>query len=300
MRYDRRTFVKTGALALAGTAFLGNTYCSGADRKTITGLQLYSLRDDMGTNPLGTLTRLAQMGYVYLEHASYSERRFYGFPANEFRKIIDDRGLKMISGHITLGRQDWDAARNDFTDSWKNTVEDAATLGQKYIVSPWIDEDLRSDYDVFMAFLEVLNKCGELCKKWDMKFGYHNHDFEFSQKFNGRPMFDIMMENMDPELVVMQIDIGNLFNGGAVAMDVVNRYPGRFENVHAKDVIETGEGIYESTIIGEGVADVRNVLDQIKKTGGARVVIIEQESYQGKTPMECAEIDLGVLRKWNY
>ena len=114
MRYDRRTFVKTGALALAGTAFLGNTYCSGADRKTITGLQLYSLRDDMGTNPLGTLTRLAQMGYVYLEHASYSERRFYGFPANEFRKIIDDRGLKMISGHITLGRQDWDAALNDF------------------------------------------------------------------------------------------------------------------------------------------------------------------------------------------
>jgi sugar phosphate isomerase/epimerase len=210
-------------------------------------------------------------------------------------------GLKMISGHVSLGRKDWDKAVNDFSDSWKYSVEDAATLGQKYLVNPRMEESIRSNYDDFMAFMDVMNKRGELCKKWGMKFGYHNHDFEFSQKFNGRPLFDIMMESMDPEVVVMQIDIGNLFNGGAVAMDVVNRYPGRFENVHAKDVIETGEeGLFESTIIGEGTADVHNVLDLIKKTAGAQVVISEQESYQGKTPMECVEIDFSVIKKWGY
>lgn len=300
MKYDRRTFVKTGTLSLAGTAVFSSIFCTSRKRNTITGLQLYSVRDDMESNPLGTLTRLAQMGYIYLEHASYTERKFYGFAAVDFRKILDDRSLRMISGHVTLGRQDWDTAQKDFTDNWKYAIEDAATLGQRYLVSPWMDEAIRSDYDNFMAFMDVMNRSGELCKKMGMKFGYHNHDFEFSQKFDGRPLFEIMMDSMDPELVVMQIDIGNLRNSGAIAMDVVDMYPGRFENVHAKDVVEAGEDLYESCILGEGITDVRNVLDRIKKTGGAQVVIIEQESYQEKTPMECVEIDLSLIREWGY
>jgi len=105
------------------------------------------------------------------------------------------------------------------------------------------------------------------------------------------------MESIDPELVVVQLDTGNLFNGGAVALDVVNRYPGRFENVHVKDVIEIG-GKFESTILGEGVASVREVLDNIRKTGGAEVVIIEQESYQDKTPLECARKNLEIIKTW--
>ena len=109
------------------------------------------------------------------------------------------------------------------------------------------------------------------------------------------------MKSIDPDLVVMQLDIGNLYDGGAVALDVVNQYPGRFENVHVKDVKKTdGDGKYESTIIGEGVADVRKVIALIKSTGGAQVMIIEQESYQEKTPMECARIDLEIMKKWGY
>ena len=75
-----------------------------------------------------------------------------------------------------------------------------------------------------------------------MKFGYHNHDFEFSEKLNGEKLFDIMMKSMDPKLVVVQLDIGNLYNGGAIAIDVVKQYPGRFENVHVKDEIKATGG----------------------------------------------------------
>jgi sugar phosphate isomerase/epimerase len=301
MKCDRRTFVKTGTIALTGTALLGNTFCSSPIKSGMTGLQLYSVRDDMAADPLGSLTRLAEMGYIYLEHASYADRLFYGYSPAEFRRIIDDRGLKMVSGHVEFVSRDWDRSINDFSDRWKYTVEDAATLGQQYVVTPWLEDSIRASYDEFRYFMDVYNRCGELCKKWNMKFGYHNHDFEFSQKFDGRTLFDIMMESIDPELVVVQLDTGNLFNGGAVASDVVSRYPGRFENVHLKDVIPAGEtGRYESTIIGEGIADARNVLDQIKKTGGARMVIIEQESYQGKSPMECVQADLGILKKWGY
>ena len=301
MNCNRRTFVKTGTLALTGTALLGNTFCSSPKKAGVTGLQLYSVRDDMKADPTGTLTRLAEMGYVHLEHASYGDRLFYGYTPSEFRKIVDDRGLKMISGHVEFVSSDWDRNTNDFSDRWKYTVEDAAAMGQQYVVTPWLEESIRASYDEFRYFMDVYNRCGELCKKWGMKFGYHNHDFEFSEKFDGKTLFDIMMESIDPELVVVQLDTGNLFNGGAVAGDVVTRYPGRFENVHVKDVIPAAEsGKFESSLIGEGIADVRNVLGQIRDTGGARVVIIEQESYQGRTPMECARENLEILRNWGY
>jgi sugar phosphate isomerase/epimerase len=135
-----------------------------------------------------------------------------------------------------------------------------------------------------------------------MKFGYHNHDFEFSEKLNNEKLFDIMMKSMDPELVVVQLDIGNMYNGGAVALDVVKQYPGRFENIHAKDEILATEGgeKYESTIIGKGIVNAREVLDLARKIGGTEVYIIEQESYQGKTPMACIEEDLRVMKSWGY
>lgn len=301
MKSNRRTFIKTGALAFAGTAVLNNSLFAATGQKGITGLQLYSIRDDMSRDPLGSLTKLAEIGYEYIEHASYTNRKFYGYSAPEFKKILDGTGLKMISGHTQFGRQHWDEGRKEFSESWKFTVEDAATLGQKYVVSPWIDESIRKNYDDFRGHMDLFNKCGELCKKQGMKFGYHNHNFEFSEKMNDETLFDIIMKSIDPDLVVVQLDIGNLFDGGAVALDIVNKYPGRFENVHIKDVKKTGvDGKYESTIIGEGVADVRKVIELIKSTGGAQVMIIEQESYQGKTPMECVKRDLEIIKEWKY
>ena len=301
MNFNRRTFVKTGALAVTGTALFGNTFCAAPRQKGMTGLQLYSIRDDMSLDPVGSLAQLSKMGYRHVEHASYSDRKFYGFTPPEFKKILDGEGLSMVSGHVEFVRSDWDMTLNDFSDRWKYTVEDAATCGQKYVVTPWLEEGIRRNYDDFMTFMNVFNRCGELCNKYGMKFGYHNHDFEFSEKFNGESLFDIMMRSIDPKLVVVQLDTGNLYNGGAVAKDVVDRYPGRFEFVHLKDVVRTGEeGHFESTIVGEGVADVREVLAMIEKTGGARVIIIEQEAYQGKTPMECARLNLEIMKKWGY
>jgi sugar phosphate isomerase/epimerase len=98
------------------------------------------------------------------------------------------------------------------------------------------------------------------------------------------------------------LDMGNLYNGGAVALDIVNQYPGRFENIHVKDEIKSGSGNekYESTIIGEGIVDAKKVLKLATKKGGTKVYIIEQESYQGKTPMECVKADLEIMKKWGY
>ena len=102
----------------------------------LTGVQLYSIRDDMKANPMGTLEALAKMGYKHVEHANYINRKFYGWSAKEFRKILDDLGMKMPSGHTVMTAKHWDAGKKDFTDDWKYTVEDAAVCGQQFVISP--------------------------------------------------------------------------------------------------------------------------------------------------------------------
>ncbi len=303
MNTSRRTFIKSGAALIAAAAVMpGEVLAAKKRKKGIIGVQLYSVRNEMSKDPLGSLKKVAAMGYEYVEHANYVDRKFYGYTPQEFRKVLDDLGLKMISGHTVMGRNHWDEARNDFSDSWKYTIDDAAVLGQRYVVSPSMDNSMRSKYDDFMHYMEIFNKCGDLCQKQGMKFGYHNHDFEFSEKLNNEKLFDIMMRTMDPDKVVVQLDMGNLYNGGAVALDVVRQYPGRFENLHVKDEIAASEGTdkYESTIIGKGIVNAREVIDLATKIGGTEVYIIEQESYQGKTPMECIEEDLKVMKSWGY
>jgi len=302
MKTSRRTFIKTGALVTAGAALLRNQVFAAIPKKSVVGLQLYSIRDEMKKDPLGSLKEVANMGYVYVEHANYVEGKFYGYLPKEFRKILDDLGLNMISGHTVFGKAHWDGSKKDFSDSWRKLVDDAAVLGQKYVVSPSMDMTMRNKYDDFKGYMDIFNKCGELCNKQGMKFGYHNHDFEFSEKLNGEKLFDIMMKSMDPELVVVQLDIGNLYNGGAVALDVVKQYPGRFENIHVKDEIKAtgGNEKYESTILGEGIVNAREVTELATRIGGTQVYIIEQESYQGKTPMECVKKDLEIMKEWGY
>lgn len=304
MNTSRRDFLKTGALAFAGTAMLPGGLLAAARAKEILGVQLYSVRDDMKKDPAGTLKQIAGMGYKYVEHANYVNRKFYGWTPPEFKKRLDDLGLLMPSGHTVMGKQHWDNAKKDFTDEWKYTVEDAAAVGQKYVISPWLDEELRKTYDDFIAYMDVFNKSGELCKKSGMKFGYHNHDFEFSVKLNGQKLFDLILQHTDPSLVAQQLDIGNMYHAGGIALDIIKQYPGRFELMHVKDEIKSAKGEmggeYESTVLGKGVIPVKEVIDLGKRSGGTTHFIIEQESYQGKTPLECVKEDFNMMKKWGY
>lgn len=299
---SRRNFLKTSALALAGTALLPDPLLAVWKRKEIMGIQLYSVRDDMRKDPLGTLKQLAAMGYRYVEHANYADRKFYGYKPLEFKKVLRGLGMKMRSGHTVLGAQHWDESKKDFTDAWKWTIEDAAIVGQKYVISPWLDERYRQTYDDLKRYMEVFNKSGALCKKSGLKFGYHNHHFEFVEQLNGRKVYDVILQNTDPTLVAQQLDTGNLYNGGVVALDIVKQYPGRFELMHVKDEIESkgGHDKYESTVLGAGIVNLQEVLDLGRKSGGTRHFIIEQEAYQGKNPMDCAREDYAVMKKWGY
>lgn len=305
MNSSRRNFLKQGAIAAAGVALLPHLLQGATKSKGLLGIQLYSIREDMKKDPAGTLKQLSAMGYKNVEHANYVNRKFYGYSAGEFRALLNGLGLKMPSGHTVLGRQHWDAGKQDFTDTWKYTVEDAAAVGQELVISPWLDESLRKTYDDFKTYMDVFNKCGELCKQSGMRFGYHNHDFEFSTLLNGKKLFDLILEHTDPSLVVQQLDIGNMYHAGGIALDIIKKYPGRFVSMHVKDEIKSSGksemgGGYESTILGKGIIPVKEVIDLGLKAGGTKHFIIEQESYQGIAPLDCVKEDLQVMKRWGY
>ena len=302
MHISRRKFIQNGTLTIAGATLFSNSLFAAWKNKTITGVQLYSVRDDMKKDPLGTLKKLADMGYRHVEHANYADRKFYGYGAKEFKKILNDLGLNMPSGHTVMGSRHWNETKKEFTDLWKYTVEDAAIMDQQFVISPSLEEGWRKDQDTLKHYMEVFNKSGELCKKSGMKFGYHNHDFEFKEKFNDLTIYDIILQNTDPQLVIQQLDIGNMYSGGARALDVIKQYPGRFASLHVKDEIAVpgSEHGYESAVLGKGIIGVKEVLQESIKTGGAIHLIIEQESYQGKTPLESVKENLQVMKKWGY
>ena len=301
----RRSFIKQSALTIAGASLLSKDLFASAKTATESlGVQLYSVRDDMKKDPLGTLKLVAKAGYKNVEHANYVDRKFYGYTPADFKKILNDLGLTMLSGHTVMGKQYWDAAKNDFSDSWKYTVEDAAAMGQQYVISPWLDDSLRKNYDDLKKYMEVFNKSGELCKKSGMKFGYHNHDFEFSQSLNGQKVFDIILQNTDPSLVAQQLDIGNMYHAGGIALDIMKQYPNRFDSMHVKDEIKAAKGgemggAYESTILGKGIIPVKDIVDLGRKSG-TTLFIIEQESYQGMAPIDTIKQDYDIMKKWGY
>ncbi|MFM9908042.1 MAG: sugar phosphate isomerase/epimerase family protein [Chitinophagaceae bacterium] len=302
MQNSRRTFLKQSSVLLAGAGLFSKQMTGFINPRELTGVQLYSVRADMMKDPLGTLKQLASFGYKFVEHANYINRKFYGYSAADFRKVLNDLGLKMPSGHTVMGKAHWDADKKQFTDAWKWTVEDAAIVGQQFVISPWLDESLRKTKDDLIRYMDVFNKSGELCKKSGMKFGYHNHDFEFSQQLDGESVYDLMLANTDPNLVIQQLDIGNLYNGGAKAIDIVQKFPGRFQSMHVKDEISssTGNEKFESTVLGKGIVNVKDVIDLGRKSGGTIHFIIEQESYQGQAPLDAMKEDLEIMKKWGY
>ncbi|RCH55373.1 sugar phosphate isomerase/epimerase [Mucilaginibacter hurinus] len=305
MQNSRRIFLKNTALLATTAAVMPHQLLAESKKLQRIVLQLYSVRDDMQKDTKGTLKKIADLGYSQVEHAGYNDRKFYGFSVKEFKTILNDLDLKMPSGHTGLNRQHWNTATNDFTDAWKHTVEDAAELGQRFVLSPSLGYGVDMTAESVKPLMDQYNKSGELCKKYGMKFGYHNHEFEFTSKIGDMPLFDYMLQNTDPALVTYQLDMGNMYAVGAKALDYINKYPGRFELLHVKDAIRVdapadAKPKYESCVLGKGEVPLQQILKAAKKVGGTTHLVVEQESYQGLAPIASVGLDLKMMKKWGY
>lgn len=303
MNISRRQFVKNSSLTLAGASFLPS-FLNTKDPKVILGLQLYCVRDDMKKDPAGTLKRVAEIGYKYVEHAGYYNEKFYGYSINDFKTLLNDNGLKMDSGHSFLGAKQWDKTAHDFTDEWKKTIDDASAVGMKYVISPGVDENLSQNMNDFRHYMDMFNKTGALCKKSGIHFAFHNESYGFNHSLDGTVLYDLILQSTDKSLVLQQIDIGNMYEPGGRAMDYLKKYPGRFLLMHVKDEMkkttpsENGN-TYESCLLGKGIMPVKQIVNFARKTG-TKYFIIEQEEYQDKTPLEAMAFDLGVMKNWGF
>jgi sugar phosphate isomerase/epimerase len=302
MNISRRTFIKNSSLTLAGASFLPSII---NDKEKVTlGIQLYSVRDDMTKDPAGTLQKLAEMGYKYVEHAGYKNGKFYGFSIQDFKKILSDNGLIMESGHNFLGANQWNKSTHDFTDEWKKTIEDSEAVGMKYLISPGVDESLCSNMNDFRHYMDMFNKTGALCKKNGLHFAYHNENYEFNHSLDGTLLYDLLLQSSDKNLVWQQIDIGNMYEPGGRAMDYLKKYPGRFFSMHVKDEMKKEPppqkgNQYESCLLGKGVIAVKQIVEYARKSG-INYFIIEQEDYPDLNPMEAAAYDLKVMQGWGF
>lgn len=304
MNNSRRNFIRQSGILTAGTLLPLRALFAQTASRPLVGIQLYSIRTDMKADPAGTLKKLADMGYRYVEHANYVNRKFYGYTPGDFKKLLQDLGMEMRSGHTVMEKQHWDESKKDFSDSWKYTVEDAAVVGQEYVISPWLDNSMRKTEDDLKRYMDVFNACGRLCQRWNMKFGYHNHDFEFTEKMGKGTLYEAILEYTDPELVIQQLDTGNMHGTGTEAFNIIKKYPGRFLSLHIKDeVAAAGKGSmghgFESTLLGKGVVPVKDIL-AFCSANGTRHIIIEQESYQQLQPLETCRINLQSLKDWGY
>jgi sugar phosphate isomerase/epimerase len=275
----RRNFLTTVGTLAAG-ALASPFAASGATPQRI-GIQLYTVREDMLRDAKGTLARLAQLGYREIESASSAKGHYYGLSAKEIKQVTKDLGLALRSSHVQIDKD------------WQRTVDEAAEAGQQYLICSSMPTtgQTTSNYE---RVAEVFNRSAEACQKANLRFGYHNHEYEFAQE-NGQIFYDTLLSKTDPNLVHMELDLGWVVAAGQDPLRYFERYPGRFPLWHLKDM-KRDQPV--STELGTGRVDVVKLLENAKKSG-LRYFFVEQEEYS-TTAFDSAKRNVEYLRKLGY
>jgi sugar phosphate isomerase/epimerase len=289
---SRRSFLQQGTVAALSLTAL--PALSSPTKIKNLGVQLYSVQKEMTQDALGTLKKIAAIGYKQVEPASYMAGKTYGMPVAEFRKAVNDLGMTIPSSHVGFRKGvHWDAAAKDVTDLFKKTIDDAAVLGQKYLINPSPDF-IYENLDDVKKTMDMWNKCGEHCKKAGLKFGFHNHHKEFVTMHGGKPLYALMLEALDPAVVVQQLDTCNMAIANAKAAEWLSKYPKHFELLHVKDKHKTKE---ESATMGEGALDWPAIFAAAKKTN-IKYYTIEQESTDGPPIIDCLKTNFAFMKKY--
>ncbi|MGF7080755.1 TIM barrel protein [Mucilaginibacter sp. UYCu711] len=273
----RRSFVKTSAVLSAG--LLAAPSLLAYDKKYI-GLQLYTVRDAMATNPAAALAKVAQIGFNSVEGATYTgDERFYGMDAKAFKQVLKQNGLVMLSSHYRLGEEQTNGkdTMGTMLHDWDKAVDDAAEVGLKYMVCAYLSDPERGNLDHYKKLADDFNRAGERCKKAGIQFCYHNHDFEFKQQ-DGKYPYEILLANTDKDLVKMEMDLYWVTKAKQDPIKLINDNPGRFPLFHVKDMDNTPAGSF--TEVGNGIIDFKTIFKHADKAG-MKYFFVEQDKTPG-------------------
>lgn len=294
----RRDFLKISAAGALGVIALGPMACKpGAkpaaqpvDRKSFgVGLQLYTIRDEMSKDVPGTLKKLSDMGYKNLELANYADGKFYGYVPAEFRKMVNDLGMDIVSSHTSV------EAAGITMESAKKMADDHALLGVKYCVQPWVEE-VNRNIESYKKMIADWNQVGAVMKEVGIQFGYHNHNFEFANIDGVVPYYDIFMPEMDANLITMELDMYWATKAGQDPVEMFNKYPGRFQLFHFKDMSQQSAPFYDVvkddiTSVGAGLIDFKRIY-AARETAGMKYMFVEDDNQGNGKPFEALEISI--------
>lgn len=287
MKHNRRDFIKLSGGATAGLALgsiAGMTMfnsCDESKKLKKFGIQLYTLRDDLPKDPKGVLKQLASFGYKQIESYEGDKGMFWGMGHTGFKKYMDDLGMQIVSSHC------------DINKDFEKKAAEAAAIGMKYLISPWIGP--QKTLDDFKRFAAEFNNRGEICKRNGIRFAYHNHDYSF-KPLEGQLPQDILMTNTDAGLVDFEMDIYWVVTGNQDPIAWLNKYPNRFRLCHVKDRMKNATEPGASCTLGQGSIDFPAILKEAK-TKGMEYFIVEQERYDGTTPLEAVKDNATYMKK---
>jgi len=256
------------------------------DKIRSIGIQLYTLRDVLKQDFEGTIAALARIGYKELEFAGLYDRK-----ATDIRAMLDHHGLRAPSGHYGIP---------DITDNIGPTIETAHTLGHRYVVVPWLPEELRNA-NGYGQLAQTFNQAGEKLRAAGLTLGYHNHWFEFDPLDSMADLpeeyrktgYDLLLDQTDPGVVVMELDLFWIRKGHRDPLTYFKQYPGRFHLVHVKDMAADGAMVD----VGAGAIDWKEIFRQAP-TAGIQHCFIEHD--EAKDPLAFAKTSFDYLKRLRY
>jgi len=267
------------------------------------GLQLYSVRDDMAEDMLGTLKKVKEMGYDCVEFAGY-----FDHTAEEVKAMLDEVGLECVSVHQVYA---------PFLEQEQEMIDYLKVLGAKYCAIPWMGLENHKGNEGFEQAIADITKVAKALKENGIQMLYHNHDFEFN-KFEDKFLMDWFYESFSEDLMKTEVDCCWVRYAGYDPAEYIKKYTGRSPVVHLKDFVctnfnagavyglidESGnddkpkskeEAGFMFKPVGHGVQDIPSILKAAEEAG-AEIVIVEQDQSPERPALESAKMSREYLK----
>jgi len=271
---------------VAAAALLAPSFAFAA-REQVVGLQLYSLRDDLPKDVKGVLEKVAKAGFKEVETYGFSIKdQFWGLTPQELKKILDDNGLKAVSGHYSYLINDNEAELNA-------AIAAAKVLGSEYVTVPWLDESIRKTADDYKKLAIKINKAGQVCKDAGIRLAYHNHNFEFD-KHGDTTGYEILLTGTDKSLVDFELDLYWVVRSGKDPIKLFQENPGRFTMWHVKDMDKNKKEW--NTEVGQGSINFKSIF-AAAKLSGMKHFFVEHETNYKPNPIESVAASCAYIKK---
>ena len=274
---------------------------NGATDEIPVALQLYTVRNELSADFLGTLCKVKEMGYDGVEFAGLN-----GYEPAQIKKWCDSLGLTPISAHVPLA---------DMLADIDKVITDYKTIGCEYIAVPYVTSERRPGGELFMQMVEEIRTIGQKAKDAGLILLYHNHDFEFNKLPEGQIGLDYLYENIPADLLQTELDQCWVKYAGYDPVEYLQKYSGRSPVVHLKDFYIEGkqEGdpyaliglnekekkantAFEFRPLGNGIQDIPAIITAAKEAGSKWFVVEQDQPSMGKNPLECAKMSIEYIK----